>query len=81
MLQQRAPRMLHRPDPEVKSAINLFLKDLTIVKQTGQQVGAALPLSEAARAMFEAAAERGDGNKDDSRVIKSYWAKNGQSLE
>lgn len=78
MLQQRAPRMLQKEDPEVKSAVNLFLKDLDIVSQTGKQVGAALPLSVAALQMFVSAAARGDGAKDDSRVIKSYWAMNGQ---
>jgi putative dehydrogenase len=78
MLQQRAPRMLLKEDPEVKSAVNLFLKDLDIVGQTGKQVGAALPLSAAAMQMFVASSARGDGAKDDSRIIKTYQALNGQ---
>jgi putative dehydrogenase len=78
MLQQRAPRMLEKDDPEVKSAVNLFLKDMDIVVQTGKQVGAALPLSAAALQMFVASSARGDGPKDDSRLIKTYQALNGQ---
>lgn len=78
MLQQRAPRMLEKNDPEVKSAVNLFLKDLDIVTQTGKQVGAVLPLSAAALQMFVSSSARGDGAKDDSRIIKTYQALNGQ---
>ncbi|PWN47252.1 3-hydroxyisobutyrate dehydrogenase [Violaceomyces palustris] len=76
MLKDRGPRML-QSSPEVRSMIDIFVKDLDIVAQAGKAHGAALPLSVAAHQMFVAAKARGQGSQDDSSVIKSYWALNG----
>ena len=76
MLQNRGPRMLQQ-DPEVASAVDIFVKDLSIVLQTGVDVRAALPIASAAHQMYLAASGRGDGRADDSQVIQTYRALNG----
>ncbi|NBJ13003.1 NAD(P)-dependent oxidoreductase [Microvirga arsenatis] len=64
-------------EPEVTSAVDIFVKDLGIVLDTGRDVKAALPLAAAAQQMFLATSGRGDGMADDSQVIRSYLALNG----
>lgn len=76
MLQNRGPRMLE-DDPEVKSAVDIFVKDLSIVLQTGHDMRAGLPIAAAAHQMYLAASGRGDGKADDSQVIQTYRAMNG----
>lgn len=75
MLNDRGPRML-QDDPEVSSAVDIFVKDLNIVLETGRDVRAALPVAAAAHQMFLATSGRGDGQADDSQVIRSYYALN-----
>jgi 3-hydroxyisobutyrate dehydrogenase len=79
MLKDRGPRMLEE-DPRVASAVDIFVKDLGIVLSAGRDTKAALPLAAAAHQMFLAASGRGDGAADDSQVIRSYLALNGQTL-
>lgn len=76
MLKDRGPRMLDS-DPEVTSAVDIFVKDLGIVMETGKEVQAALPLAAAAHQLFLATSGRGDGRADDSQVIRSYHLLNG----
>jgi L-threonate 2-dehydrogenase len=76
MLKDRGPRMLEA-EPEVTSAVDIFVKDLGIVLDAGRDVKAALPLAAAAQQMFLATSGRGDGLADDSQVIRSYLALNG----
>ncbi|MCD8504461.1 MAG: NAD(P)-dependent oxidoreductase [Burkholderiaceae bacterium] len=76
MLQNRGPRMLE-DDPEVKSAVDIFVKDLSIVLQTGHDMRAGLPIAAAAHQMYLAASGRGDGKADDSQVIQTYRVMNG----
>jgi L-threonate 2-dehydrogenase len=76
MLKDRGPRMLQSA-PEVTSAVDIFVKDLGIVLDAGRDTKAALPLAAAAHQMFLAASGRGDGQEDDSQVIRSYLALNG----
>ena len=76
MLKDRGPRMLSA-DPEVASAVDIFVKDLGIVLDAGRDTRAALPLAAAAHQMFLAASGRGDGAADDSQVIRSYFTLNG----
>src|SRR3546814_1541850 len=75
MLSDRGPRML-QDDPEVSSAVDIFVKDLNIVLETGRDVRAALPVAAAAHQMFLATSGRGDGQADDSQVIRRYHALN-----
>lgn len=73
MLRDRGPRMIQN-EPEVTSAIDIFVKDLGIVLQTGTQVRAALPIAATAQQMFLAASGSGLALADDSQVIQSYFA-------
>lgn len=79
MLRDRGPRML-QANPEVTSAVDIFVKDLGIVLEAGRETKAALPLAALAHQLFLAASGRGDGAADDSQVIRSYFALNGQPL-
>jgi putative dehydrogenase len=76
MLNNRGPRMLEE-DPEVTSAVDIFVKDLSLVLDAGRAEKAALPLSAIAHQMFLAASGAGHGAADDSQVIRAYRALNG----
>lgn len=78
MLKDRGPRML-QADPEVTSAVDIFVKDLGIVLEAGRDAKAALPIAALAHQLFLAASGRGEGRADDSQVIRSYHALNGTS--
>lgn len=71
MLNDRGPRMLE-DDPDVRSAVDIFVKDLGIVLDHGRAARHGLPLSAAAHQMFLAASGAGLGRADDSQVIQSY---------
>jgi L-threonate 2-dehydrogenase len=77
MLQDRGPRML-QDAPPVASAVDIFVKDLSIVLEAGRSTRSALPLAAAAHQMFVAASGLGHGLEDDSRVLEAYRALNGQ---
>lgn len=79
MLKDRGPRMVEN-DPEVSSAVDIFVKDLGIVLEAGRDAQAALPIAAVAHQMFVATAGRGDGRADDSQVIRSYYALNGSKV-
>lgn len=78
MLSNRGPRML-QDEPEVTSAVDIFVKDLGIVMSAGSAAHVALPLAAAAHQMFLAASGAGHGKADDSQVIRAYRALNGTS--
>jgi 3-hydroxyisobutyrate dehydrogenase len=71
MLNDRGPRMLEAA-PELTSAIDIFVKDLSIVMEAGREAKAPLPLAAAAHQLFLATSGRGDGGADDSQVIRTY---------
>ncbi len=72
----RGPRMME-VDPQVTSAVDIFVKDLGIVLDHGRQVRQGLPLAAVAHQMFLATSGLGHGAEDDSQVIKAYRALNG----
>jgi 3-hydroxyisobutyrate dehydrogenase len=76
MLNDRGPRML-QAEPEVTSAVDIFVKDLGIVLEAGKGAGVALPIAAMAHQMFLAASGRGEGAADDSQVIRTYFSMNG----
>lgn len=76
MLNDRGPRML-QAEPEVTSAVDIFVKDLGIVLEAGKGAGVALPIAAVAHQMFLATSGRGEGAADDSQVIRTYCALNG----
>jgi len=70
MLGDRGVRMLDGPPEAVRSAVNIFVKDLGLVRAEARRVGSPTPLSDAAEALFMEAAVAGLGDEDDSRVIE-----------
>lgn len=71
MLRDRGPRML-QDEPDVTSAVDIFVKDLGIVLETGEGAGAATPLAQAAHEKFKAASAAGLGGQDDSQVVRAF---------
>jgi putative dehydrogenase len=76
MLKDRGPRMLES-DPNVTSAVDIFVKDLGIVLEAGREAKAALPMTALAYQFFNSTSGRGEGAADDSQVIGAYRALNG----
>lgn len=76
MLRDRGPRMIEA-DPQVTSAVDIFVKDLGIVLEAGRETRAALPMTALAFQLFNATSGRGAGDADDSQVIRAYRALNG----
>lgn len=71
MLKDRGPRMLME-DPPVSSAIDIFVKDLGIVLEAGQEADVDLVLAKQAHALFSQVAAAGEGGRDDSQVVNLY---------
>ncbi|MEM7046124.1 MAG: NAD(P)-dependent oxidoreductase [Pseudomonadota bacterium] len=71
MMQDRGPRMLSHPDVPT-STIDIFIKDLELVRQAGEQAGQELPLTKAALELFRRAQSQGYGRADDSFLIEVY---------
>lgn len=73
MLSDRAPRILER-DFAPRSRVDIFVKDLGLVLETGAAAGVSLPLAAAAHRMLVSASEMGFGEEDDAAVVKAYEA-------
>lgn len=71
MFQNRVPHML-AGDFTPLSAVEIFVKDLGIVLQTGKEQRFPLPLSAAAHQMFLMAAAAGFGRQDDAAVVRVF---------
>jgi 3-hydroxyisobutyrate dehydrogenase len=71
MFQNRVPHML-AGDYTPLSAVEIFVKDLGIVLETGQAERFPLPLASAAHQLFLMAAAAGFGREDDSAVVKVF---------
>lgn len=71
MLKDRGARMI-RENPEVTSAVDIFVKDLSIVLRAGERAGAATPLAKTAYELFRQASEAGRGLEDDSQVTRVF---------
>jgi L-threonate 2-dehydrogenase len=80
MLRDRGERM-QRAEPEVTSAVDIFVKDLGIVLAAGRDAKAALPLAAVAHQMFVSVSGRGFGAYDDSQVVRAFDALNGNAAE
>ncbi|ODT59977.1 MULTISPECIES: L-threonate dehydrogenase [Paracoccus] len=67
-------RMKHVVDGDYTptSAVDIFVKDLGLVTETGRAMGFPLPLASAAFTMFQQASNMGHGAEDDSAVIKTF---------
>lgn len=71
MFQNRVPHML-AGDFTPLSAVDIFVKDLGIVLQTGKEQRFPLPVSAAAHQMFLMAAAAGFGRQDDAAVVRVF---------
>jgi L-threonate 2-dehydrogenase len=71
MFRNRVPHIL-AGDYRPRSAVNIFVKDLGIVLETGKKSAFPLPLTAAALQMFLMAAAAGYGSEDDSALIKIF---------
>ena len=67
-------RMRHVVDGDYspKSAVDIFVKDLTLVADTAKSLRFPLPLASTALNMFTEASNAGHGREDDSAVIKIF---------
>ena len=77
MLKDRGARMLEE-EPNVASAIDIFVKDLGIVLEAGRDAKAALPMAALAHQLFLSVSGRGMGTSDDSQVIRAYRSLQGK---
>lgn len=71
MFENRVPHMLAR-DFTPLSAVEIFVKDLGIVLDSGREQRFPLPIAAAAHQLFLAAAAAGLGREDDAAVVKVY---------
>jgi L-threonate 2-dehydrogenase len=71
MFGNRVPHML-AGDYTPLSAVDIFVKDLGLVLDTGRELRFPLPLAGAAHQLFLMAAAAGLGREDDSAVVKVY---------
>ncbi len=71
MFENRVPHIL-AGDYTAKSSVDIFVKDLRLVLETGRNLKLPLPLSATAHQMFLTASNEGFGQWDDSAVIKTF---------
>jgi 3-hydroxyisobutyrate dehydrogenase/putative dehydrogenase len=69
MLDDRGERMVHGTD-EVKSALDIFVKDMGLVVGAARTSGAAAPLAAVAEQLYLTGHRAGLGRRDDSTVIE-----------
>jgi 3-hydroxyisobutyrate dehydrogenase len=79
MFQNRVPHILDG-DYSPKSAVDIFVKDLGIVLDTGKDNKFPLPITAAAHQLYLAASAMGLGREDDSAVVKVYANQTGLKL-
>lgn len=73
MLADRGPRMINEEFDSVKSAVDIFVKDMSLVLDTTRARRFPAPLAHAAYLAFIEATARGLGAKDDSAVTTNYY--------
>jgi 3-hydroxyisobutyrate dehydrogenase len=71
MLDDRGERMVRQTD-EVKSALDLFVKDMGLVLEAARETSFPAPLASAAEQLYLAGRRAGLGRRDDSSVIEVF---------
>jgi len=71
MMKDRGPRAL-QDDPPSSSTIDIFVKDLALVLDSGRDLKFPLPMAAAAHQMFLAGSATGKGAVDDSHLWEAY---------
>jgi 3-hydroxyisobutyrate dehydrogenase len=79
MFNDRVPHML-AGDFTPRSAVNIFVKDLSIVLDIARELKFPLPMAALAHQIFVAAAGAGLGTEDDSAVVKLFQNLSGYSV-
>jgi 3-hydroxyisobutyrate dehydrogenase len=79
MFENRVPHILDG-DYHPLSAVDIFVKDLNIVHDTGRELRLSMPVAASALQQFTAASGMGLGREDDAAVVKVYAATAGISL-
>jgi 3-hydroxyisobutyrate dehydrogenase-like beta-hydroxyacid dehydrogenase len=72
MLDDRGSRMLTRDFGDVRSALDIFVKDMGLVVEAGAAAGARTPLAEVAQRLYDEGSAKGLGRDDDSGVIRLW---------
>jgi putative dehydrogenase len=71
MMNDRGPRALEETPP-TKSAVDIFVKDLGLVMDTGRDLKFPLPMAAAAMQQFLSLSAQGRGGIDDSQMWRAY---------
>ena len=72
MLEDRGERMLEEAFVPPKSALDIFVKDMNLVRNAAEERGFETPLSSAALELYLAGKEAGLGSEDDSGIIRVF---------
>ncbi len=72
MLEDRGERMLNEEFVPPKSALDIFVKDMGLVRKAAEERDFETPLSSAALELYLAGREAGLGREDDSGVIRMF---------
>lgn len=80
MFMDRVPHMLD-DDYAPRSMVDIFVKDLGLVIETGSDTKTPLPIAAAAHQLFLAASSMGHGKIDDSAVVKVYESATGAPVK
>ncbi len=70
MFEDRGARMVAGEFEPVRSAMDIFVKDMGLVDAAAGEAGAQVPLTAVARRLYERAHDQGLGRQDDSAVIQ-----------
>jgi 3-hydroxyisobutyrate dehydrogenase/putative dehydrogenase len=70
MFEDRGARMVAGQFGQVRSALDIFVKDMGLVGDAAGQAGASVPLTAVARRLYERGHELGLGRLDDSALIE-----------
>lgn len=72
MLDDRGARMVANPENEVRSAVDIFVKDMGLVTDAARAKAYPTPLASAAAQIYLAGRRAGLGRSDDSSVIEVF---------
>src|SRR5215210_4989583 len=77
MLEDRGERMLGREFVPAKSALDIFVKDMGLVRLAAGERDFQTPLADAAHRLYEMGSSLGLGEEDDSGVVRVFERKDG----
>jgi 3-hydroxyisobutyrate dehydrogenase-like beta-hydroxyacid dehydrogenase len=72
MLEDRGERMLEREFVPAKSALDIFVKDMGLVRLAAGEQGFRTPLADAAHRLYQVGSSLGLGEEDDSGVVRVF---------